>query len=154
MKIPIFAPFQPEPLSRHRIPDPCEFFQAKNGQFWGKEGQFERETICTDLAVDSGMLYIQIGRQLSPASPRVASPCQECIPLWYNCAMDRHKNPAKTIRLDAADWETLVRVKELYDCPSDNAATKLALCLVARQDVCPTAPAPNKEHPFYPQGFC
>jgi hypothetical protein len=54
---------------------------------------------------------------------------------------DRHKTPAKTIRLDATDWEALVRIKELYGCPSDNAAIKLALRLVARQEVSPSAQA-------------
>ncbi|HEX3642122.1 MAG TPA: hypothetical protein VHV10_12595 [Ktedonobacteraceae bacterium] len=63
---------------------------------------------------------------------------------------DRHKTPAKTIRLDAADWEALARIKELYGCPSDNAAVKLALRLVARQADSPSAQAPDKERHFHP----
>ncbi len=59
---------------------------------------------------------------------------QISLPIWYNGGMtERHKTSAKTIRLDIADWEALAHIKELYGCPSDNAAIKLALRLVARQ---------------------
>ena len=61
---------------------------------------------------------------------------------------DRHKTPAKTIRLEPADWEALARIKELYGCPSDNAAVKLALRMVARLDPC--AQAPDKERHSHP----
>jgi hypothetical protein len=56
------------------------------------------------------------------------------IPIWYNGGMtERHKTPAKTIRLDRASQSALAYIKELYGYPSDNAAIKLALRLVARQ---------------------
>jgi len=45
----------------------------------------------------------------------------------------RKKQPnVTTIRLEPTDREAIARIRELYGCPSDNAAIKLALRLVAR----------------------
>jgi hypothetical protein len=56
--------------------------------------------------------------------------------MWYAIAMtDRHKAAAKTIRLEDQDKEAIAHIRELYGCPSDNAAIKLALRIVARQDL-------------------
>lgn len=56
--------------------------------------------------------------------------------LWYSFSMiDRHKTAAKTIRLEDQDREAVARIRELYGCTSDNAAIKLALRIVARQDL-------------------
>ncbi len=55
--------------------------------------------------------------------------------MWYTYGMtDRHKNSAKTIRLDLQDREAIARIREVYGCPSDNAAIKLAVRMLAAQD--------------------
>ncbi len=64
-------------------------------------------------------------------------------------ALRKKQAHATTIRLDPADREALARMRELYGCPSDSAAIKLALRMVARTVGVPTQ-APNKERPFYP----
>ena len=76
----------------------------------------------------------ELGGCFDPDAKDVFAVNVRALPIWYNCGMtDRHKTAAKTIRLDAADWEALARIKELYGCPSDNAAVKLALRMTARQ---------------------
>ena len=58
----------------------------------------------------------------------------------------RKKQPnVTTIRLEGADREAIARIRELYGCPSDNAAIKLALRMVARGERGPSAQAPNKD---------
>ncbi len=64
--------------------------------------------------------------------------------MCYSRDMDRHKNQATTVRLEPQDRQAIETIKELYGCPSDVAAIRLALRIVARQEVLPT-PAPNKE---------
>ncbi|HET8850985.1 MAG TPA: hypothetical protein VFN02_00520, partial [Ktedonobacteraceae bacterium] len=56
---------------------------------------------------------------------------------------------ATTIRLEEQDKEAIARIKDLYGCPSDIAAIRLALRMVARGDGIPPQ-APNKERPLYP----
>jgi len=55
-----------------------------------------------------------------------------------------------TIRLTLQDKQAIETIKQLYGCPSDIAAIRLAIRMVARQEVRPDAPAPNKERAFYP----
>ena len=64
--------------------------------------------------------------------------------------MRKKQTNATTIRLEQADREAIAQIRKLYGCPSDSAAIKLAVRMVARQEVVPTSPAPNKERPFYP----
>ena len=63
--------------------------------------------------------------------------------------MRKKQANATTIRLEQADREAIARIRELYGCPSDSAAIKLALRMVARGEMSPT-PAPNKERGLYP----
>ncbi len=51
------------------------------------------------------------------------------------------------MRFTPQDKQLIERVKELYGCPSDIAAIRLALRMAARQEVVPT-PAPNKDSPL------
>jgi hypothetical protein len=44
-----------------------------------------------------------------------------------------------------AGKQAIEHIKELYGCPSDIAAIRLAIRMVARQEVRPAAQAPNKE---------
>ena len=53
-------------------------------------------------------------------------------------------NKPTTVRFTPQDKELIERVKELYGCPSDIAAIRLALRMVAMQEVIPS-PAPKKE---------
>ena len=46
--------------------------------------------------------------------------------------MRKKQANATTIRLEAADREAIARIRELYGCPSDAAAIKLAVRMVAR----------------------
>ncbi len=56
------------------------------------------------------------------------------------------RRPATTIRLEEQDKEAIARIKELYGCPSDIAAIRLALRVVAREVSTPTPPKPpNKD---------
>jgi hypothetical protein len=65
--------------------------------------------------------------------------------------MDRHKRQATTVRLEPEDREALERIKHLYGCPSDNAAIKLALRMLARGET-PTPITPQKERRIPPHG--
>ncbi len=63
----------------------------------------------------------------------------------------RKKQPnVTTIRLEPVDREAIAHIRELYGCPSDNAAIKLALRMVARGEGVPTTQAPNKERHSHP----
>lgn len=62
----------------------------------------------------------------------------------------KQRPSATTIRLEPQDREAIARIKELYGCPSDSAAIKLALRLVARGETGPGAQTPNKERAFSP----
>ncbi len=55
--------------------------------------------------------------------------------IWYPLRMGKHTIKATTVRLEPADREAIARIKELYGCPSDIAAIKLALRMVARGEV-------------------
>ncbi len=46
--------------------------------------------------------------------------------------MRKKQANATTIRLEPADREAIIRIKELYGCLSDSAAIKLAVRMVAR----------------------
>ncbi len=46
--------------------------------------------------------------------------------------MKKKQANATTIRLEQADREAIARIRELYGCPSDSAAIKLAVRMVAR----------------------
>jgi hypothetical protein len=51
-----------------------------------------------------------------------------------------------TVRLEPEDKEAIERIKTLYGCPSDNAAIKLALRMLARGESSqrkPPAPLPK-----------
>ena len=64
--------------------------------------------------------------------------------------MDRHTIKPTTVRLEAQDKQAIETIKELYGCPSDVAAIRLAIRMVARQEVRPDAQAPNTERRLYP----
>ncbi len=72
--------------------------------------------------------------------------------ICYPMRMDRHTIKPTTVRLEPQDKEAIARIKELYGCPSDVAAIRLALRIAARREVVPTQ-APNKERLFPPQTF-
>jgi coenzyme F420-reducing hydrogenase gamma subunit len=46
--------------------------------------------------------------------------------------MRKKQANATTIRLEAEDKEAIARIRELYGCPSESAAIKLAVRMVAR----------------------
>lgn len=56
--------------------------------------------------------------------------------------MEKKANKPTTMRFTPQDKEFIERVKELYGCPSDSAAIRLALRMVAREEVIPS-PAPK-----------
>jgi hypothetical protein len=56
--------------------------------------------------------------------------------------MRKKQANATTIRLELADREAIAHIRELYGCPSDSAAIKLALRMVARQEAKPN-PSPK-----------
>ena len=60
----------------------------------------------------------------------------------YTEHMRKKQANATTIRLEPADREAIARMRELYGCPSDSAAIKLALRMVARQEAKPN-PSPK-----------
>ena len=64
--------------------------------------------------------------------------------------MEKQTNKPTTVRFTPQDKQLIERVRELYGCPSDIAAIRLALRMVAREEVVPS-PAPNKERLSYPQ---
>jgi hypothetical protein len=53
------------------------------------------------------------------------------------------ENKPTTVRFTPQDKELIERIRELYGCPSDIAAIRLALRMVAREEVIPS-PAPKK----------
>lgn len=59
------------------------------------------------------------------------------------------RRTATTIRLEAQDREAIERIKDLYGCPSDIAAIRLALRMIARGEGIPTQ-VPDKERRSYP----
>ncbi|HEY4036094.1 MAG TPA: hypothetical protein VGL94_19220 [Ktedonobacteraceae bacterium] len=64
--------------------------------------------------------------------------------------MEKQPNKPTTVRFTPQDKELIEQVKELYGCPSDVAAIRLALRLVTRQEISPCAPAPQKERHSHP----
>jgi hypothetical protein len=56
--------------------------------------------------------------------------------------MEKKANKPTTMRFTSQDKEFIERVKELYGCPSDSAAIRLALRMVAREEIIPS-PAPK-----------
>ena len=70
--------------------------------------------------------------------------------ICYRVTMDRHTIKPTTVRLEPQDKQAIETIKELYGCPSDVAAIRLAIRMVARQEVRPDAQAPNKERRFSP----
>jgi len=65
--------------------------------------------------------------------------------------MRKKQANATTIRLEQADREAIAQIREFYGCPSDAAAIKLAVRMVARGEGVP-AQAPNKERRLHPYG--
>jgi hypothetical protein len=55
----------------------------------------------------------------------------------YTKRMRKKQANATTIRLEQADREAIARIRELYGCPSDSAAIKLAVRLIARGNSTP-----------------
>ncbi len=51
--------------------------------------------------------------------------------------MRKKQTNATTIRLEQTDRQAIARIRELYGCPSDAAAIKLAVRMVARQEQTP-----------------
>jgi hypothetical protein len=49
--------------------------------------------------------------------------------------MEKKAHKPTTMRLSPQDRELIERIKELYGCPSDIAAIRLALRMVARGEV-------------------
>jgi Arc/MetJ family transcription regulator len=70
----------------------------------------------------------------------------------YPVTMDRHTIKPTTVRLELQDKQAIETIKHLYGCPSDVAAIRLALRMVAEAQVIPTRATPNKERPLYPRG--
>lgn len=60
------------------------------------------------------------------------------------------ENKPTTIRFTQQDRELIEQVKELYGCPSDVAAIRLALRLATRLEFRLRAQAPEKEDLFPP----
>lgn len=63
--------------------------------------------------------------------------------------MRKKQQNATTIRLEHADREAIARIRELYGCPSDSAAIKLALRMVAREEAEPI-PRSEQGRPIHP----
>ncbi len=72
--------------------------------------------------------------------------------ICYPMTMDKHTIKPTTVRLEPQDREAIETIKQLYGCPSDVAAIRLAIRMVAAASVIPTLSTPNKERPFYPRG--
>jgi hypothetical protein len=71
--------------------------------------------------------------------------------IWYSVRREKHKIKATTVRLEPQDREAIERIKELYGCPSDVAAIRLALRMTSRGEV--SLPiTPRKERRFHPHG--
>ena len=58
-------------------------------------------------------------------------------------------NKATTMRFTPQDKELIERIKELYGCPSDIAAIRLALRMLARGEI-PSPITPQKEGAIHP----
>ncbi len=68
--------------------------------------------------------------------------------IWYTPGMDRHKQSAKTIRIETTDREAIAAIRDYYGVSSDNDAIRIALRELHRQiraGGCPNAQAPNKD---------
>ena len=83
------------------------------------------------------------------ALKRVPTPSSNHLFIRTTTGMRKKQADATTIRLEQADREAIARIRELYGCPSDSAAIKLAVRMVARG---PETLAPDKERAFYPRG--
>ncbi len=70
--------------------------------------------------------------------------------IWYTFSMEKQPNKPTTVRFTPQDKELIEQVKELYGCPSDVAAIRLALRLVTRLEISPCAQAPHKDRLLYP----
>ena len=58
--------------------------------------------------------------------------------------MDKNRKQT-TMRFTAQDLEAIASIKRLYGCISDTAAVRLALQIVARQEVNPSLSTQRKE---------
>ena len=61
-----------------------------------------------------------------------------------------------TIRLEPQDRQAIETIKELYGCPSDVAAIRLAIRMVARREVASSTPlqqGTRRKTPDFSQGF-
>ncbi len=57
-----------------------------------------------------------------------------------------------TMRFTEQDLQAIETIKQLYACNSDIAAVRLALQIVARQEISPGAQARDKERHSHPHG--
>ena len=64
--------------------------------------------------------------------------------------MGKHTIKPTTVRLEPQDRQAIETIKQLYGCPSDIAAIRLALRMVARQEAIPSTPLRSSERGFYP----
>ena len=68
--------------------------------------------------------------------------------IWYTPGMDKHKQSAKTIRIETTDREAIAAIRDYYGVSSDNDAIRIALRELHRQiraGGCLNAQAPNKD---------
>ncbi len=56
----------------------------------------------------------------------------------------KQRRPATTIGLEEQDKQAIARIKELYGCPSDVAAIRLALRMTAREAESPRPSRPKR----------
>src|SRR5712691_10978794 len=63
--------------------------------------------------------------------------------------MRKKQQNVTTIRLESTDREAIARIRELYGCPSDSGAIKLAVRMVARGE----ASSAYRQAAIHPQGF-
>ena len=66
--------------------------------------------------------------------------------------MRKKQQNVTTIRLEQTDREAIARIRDLYGCPSDSAAIKLAVRMIARGEGSTSPITPQKERGLYPQG--
>jgi hypothetical protein len=55
------------------------------------------------------------------------------LSMWYNFGMDKHKQSAKTIRIEDPDREAIAAIRAYYGVSSDNDAIRIALREIHRQ---------------------
>ena len=63
--------------------------------------------------------------------------------ICYPVAIDRHTIKPTTVRLEPQDKQAIEAIKELYGCPSDVAAIRLAIRVLARREIVPSTPLPQ-----------